>query len=155
MTPEDLREEVDAQLELIQQTLNELLALQEDVQGREPSVREKTAAAAFLAQICSGLENILKRISHFCNVPLPAGDAWHVELFRRFCVPPHEGLPAIFDESLASTLAPYRKFRHAFFHGYGTELEWSRMVEGIQGIEDAFERFKTRVLDFLRTIQLC
>ena len=33
MTPEDLREEIDAQLELIQQTLNELLALQEDVQG--------------------------------------------------------------------------------------------------------------------------
>jgi hypothetical protein len=39
-----------------------------------PTVREQTAAAAFLAQFYNGIENILKRISIFYEVPLPTGD---------------------------------------------------------------------------------
>jgi len=34
-------------------------------------LRDKTAAAAFLAQFYSGIENILKRISRFYHVNLP------------------------------------------------------------------------------------
>jgi hypothetical protein len=39
--------------------------LQGDVASREPTVREKTAAAAFLAQFYNGVEIILKRISRY------------------------------------------------------------------------------------------
>jgi hypothetical protein len=50
VTPAELREEVAIELEALAATVNELLALQADVADREPTVREKTAAAAFLAQ---------------------------------------------------------------------------------------------------------
>jgi len=50
MTVEDLREEISIELENIIKTLEELSALQRDTEGREPTIREKTAAAAFLAQ---------------------------------------------------------------------------------------------------------
>ena len=73
MTSEELREEMAMELENIEMVLRELSTLYEDVKGRETSVREKTAASAFLAQFYSGIENILKRISHFNNVPLPSG----------------------------------------------------------------------------------
>ena len=52
--------------------------------ARQPSVREKTAAAAFLAQFYTGIENILKRICRFRSVLIPRGDTWHVELFQKF-----------------------------------------------------------------------
>jgi hypothetical protein len=56
----DLREEIAIELEAMTQVVAELLALQQDVTGREVTVREKTAAAAFLAQFYNGLENILE-----------------------------------------------------------------------------------------------
>ncbi len=112
MTSEDLKEEIDIELENIETVLWELSQLHEDVQGREASILEKTAASAFLAQFYNGIENTLKRISRYSNVPLPSGEIWHVELFRRFCAPPSPLLPVLFDQSLAADLAPYRKFRH-------------------------------------------
>jgi len=87
MTSDELQEEINIEIELIEATLQELLDLSKDVAGEEPSIREKTAAAAFMAQFYSGIENILKRISYFNSVPLPADSTWHVDLFKRFCAP--------------------------------------------------------------------
>ena len=70
MKPAELGEEIAVDLEALEATVNELLAL------RRETVREKTAAAAFLAQSYNGIENILKRISR-C----------HIELF--FCATGH------------------------------------------------------------------
>jgi len=81
MTMDELREEIGIELELIGDTVRELSSLRKDVGSREPTVREKTAAA-FMAQFYGGVENILKRISRFHSVPLPAGDTWHIDLFE-------------------------------------------------------------------------
>ena len=149
MKKEELREEINIELEFIESILQELAALRKDVADRVPTVREKTAAAAFLAQFYGGIENILKRISRFNSIPLPAGDTWHVELFKRFCAPSHSPLPVLFDESLESAMAPFRKFRHVVYHGYAFQLEWNRMQEGIESIEDIFLRFKTKLSNYL------
>jgi len=152
MTVDELREEINIELELIAETLREIVSLRDDVEGREPTVREKTAAASFMAQFYSGIENILKRISRFQSVPLPTGETWHIELFKRFRSPSFKGLPILFDESLALAIAPYRKFRHVVFHGYGFQLDWNRMKEGTENIETVFERFEENLLRYLRTI---
>ena len=151
MKPAELGEEVTVELEALEATVNELLALQEDVARREPTVREKTAAAAFLAQFYTGIENILKRISRYHGVPLPSGETWHVDLFQRFCSPSHPDLPELFDEALASALAPYRRFRHVAFHGYGFQLDWGRMSEGVANVQDVFDRLKARLSEYLET----
>lgn len=65
MTPDDLREDIDNELEAMQLIVNELGSIQLDLKRREPTLREKTAATAFLAQFYNGVENILKRISFF------------------------------------------------------------------------------------------
>ena len=118
MTSADLRVDVAVVLVALETTVQELVALQADIADRTPTVREQTAAAAFLAQFYNGLENILKRISHYHHVPLPTGDTWHVDLFRRFCSPPHPPLPVLFDASLEAALAqavPDPKAVHSSF----------------------------------------
>ena len=80
MRAEEIKAEIAIEFDSLQQVVNKLEALRRDVAGREPSVREKTAAAAFLAQFYSGVENILKRLSRFHGVILPVGDNWHLEL---------------------------------------------------------------------------
>jgi len=150
MTSEELREEIAIELENIETVLQELATLHEDVKGRDTTTREKTAASAFLAQFYGGIENILKRISHFHNVPLPSGEMWHVALFKRFCEPSFLPLPFLFDRALSSDLAPYRKFRHVVHHGYGFQLDWERMSEGIENTEAVYRRFKAALEEYLK-----
>lgn len=152
MTAEELREEVGIELELLENIVGELASLRSDLGTREPSVREKTAAAAFMAQFYGGVENILKRISRFCGVPVPMGDTWHVDLFKGFCKPSHAHLPALFDETPAAAMAAYRKFRHVVYHGYGFQLDWRRMQEGMANIENVFLQFKSALQDYLQTL---
>jgi len=152
VTSLELREEIDIQLELMAATVNEIAALCHDVGSGTPTVREKTAAAAFMAQFYGGVENILKRIHCYNGVALPGGDAWHIETFQRFCLPGHDQLPVLFDEQLMSSLAPYRKFRHVVYHGYGVLLDWGRMAEGLSRIPSVFISFRSAIEKYLATL---
>lgn len=147
---DDLRAQVEIELEGMTVVVNELAALQHDLAGREPTVREKTAAAAFLAQFYGGIENVLKRICYYHNIPVPSGNNWHVELFQRFCLPLLPGYPTLFGESLASKLAPYRRFRHVALHTYGFQIDWGRMETGISELSDVFIEVKEAILKYLQ-----
>lgn len=153
MTFEELEEEIAVELEALESTVNELLSLQGDVAGRQPTVREKTAAAAFLAQFYNGVENILKRISRYHNVAIPSGETWHVDLFQRYCSPLKPDLPTLLNKAMSSALAPYRRFRHVAFHGYGFQLDWERMADGVAGIQKVFLRFKSSLSDYMESIK--
>ncbi|MCX7965284.1 MAG: hypothetical protein N2596_01465 [Syntrophorhabdaceae bacterium] len=152
MTPDELRYEIELEYDYLDQIVKELSQLLEDIGDRQPTVREKTAAAAFLAQFYNGVENILKRICHYYKIPLPTGDSWHIELFKRFCVPPYGPLPLLFNSDLAPDMATLRKFRHVVHHGYGFQLDWERLKEGMINIEEVFRRFKMSCNNFLNNL---
>lgn len=152
MKPVNLGEEIAIELEALETTVYELLSLHRDIADREPTTREKTAAAAFLAQYYNGIENILKRISLHHSIPLPTGETWHIDLFQRFCSPSYSGLPALFDRELAADMAPYRRFRHIVFHSYGFQMDWNRMAEGVLGVQGVFSRFKAELSNYLETL---
>ncbi len=153
MTAPDLRYETETEIDLLEQTVRELLELYRDTENRNPTIREITAASAFLAQFYGGVENILKRISRYHDIPLPTGDNWHIDIFNRFRKPSYQNLPVLFDESLALSMSAYRKFRHVVHHGYGFQIEWDRLKDGILQIEHVFNAFKTVVLRYLTNIE--
>lgn len=153
MTAQELREEIDIELELIETILKELTDLKKDIADREPTVREKTAAAAFIAQFYGGIENILKRISRFNSIPLPSGDTWHIDLFKSFCDPSNKPLPVLFDKSLASDMSAFRKFRHVVYHGYGFQIDWNRMKEGLDTIDNVYFRFKANLFNYMSKVK--
>lgn len=146
MTFGELLEEINIELKLMETTVREVTELSADISGREVTNWEKTAASAYLAQFYTGVENILKRIIRFYNVSLSKTDTWHIDLFNRFCSPSEKPLPALFDKSLKTDLIGFRKFRHVVHHGYGFQLDWDRLIAGIEKVEDIFLRFRTRVL---------
>ena len=149
MTVTELREEISIELEMMEGTVQEAVSLLNDLAGKEPTVREKTAAAAFLAQFYGGIENILKRIHRYHDMPMPTGDSWHTDVFKRFCNPSFPPFPVLFDDNLAANLSPFRKFRHVVHHGYGFQLDWGRMKEGLEMVEIMFSLFTTSVTDYL------
>jgi hypothetical protein len=52
---------------------------------------------------------------------------------------------------MAAAFSPYRKFRHVVYHGYGFQLDWDRMAEGVAGAEGLYRRFRERLKVFLAT----
>lgn len=152
MTADDLRTEIDIGIESIDNILEQLADLYGDVGTRRPNVREKAVAGFFMTQLYSGMENILKRISAYHEVPTPAGKMWQVDLFKQFCAPSHHPLPELFDNVLASDLSPYRRFRFVFRHSYEFELDWGRMKEGIEKAPQIFVRFKKMVLKYSQAL---
>jgi hypothetical protein len=50
-------------------------------------------------------------------------------------------------------MATYRKFRHVVFHGYGFQLEWNRMKEGLEHINDVFSEFKIKLSEYLMSLK--
>jgi hypothetical protein len=126
--------------------------LKRDVQGRAPTVRELAAAGLFLANLYSGVENILKRIARFHQLELPSGADWHIELVKAFGQPLHIGLPVLLPSSLASLLAPYRRFRHVVHHSYGFQLRWDEMLPGIEGAAPMVTHFRNSVDAYIGTV---
>jgi hypothetical protein len=149
----ELQEEVAVELALLEATVSEAVALMRDVGLGEATVRERTAAAAFLAQFYGGVENILKRLCRFHGVALPVGETWHVDLLRYFSPPPVDALPMLFEGPIAVAFTGYRKFRHVVHHGYGFHLDWSRVREGIEGLETASLAFRQRLDEHLSRLQ--
>ena len=152
MRREDLREEIEIEVERMRRTIEELSSLVAKLPGSELGVVEKTAAGAFLAQLYSGVENTLKRICQYQGFPLPEGPQWHDELFRRFTEAGKAGLPMLFDHELAQDLDVYRRFRHVFTHAYGIDLDWDRMREGAMRAPEVFDRVFAAVRDYVAEI---
>ncbi|HNQ90669.1 MAG TPA: hypothetical protein PKM73_18800 [Verrucomicrobiota bacterium] len=152
MTADELRSEIAVELGALRQIVQELEALRRDLAGRTPTVRERTAAAAFLAQFYGGIENILKRLNRHHGVALPTGDNWHFDLFRRFCPPGQPPLPTLFDDALARQLGAFRRFRHVVHHGYGFQIEWDRMREGVEQVGGVLESVHSRVEAHLKAL---
>ncbi|HIJ88667.1 MAG TPA: hypothetical protein HPP97_13475 [Desulfuromonadales bacterium] len=148
MTLSELREEISIELEMMESTVRESTSLLNELSAREPTIREKTAAGAFLAQFYGGIENILKRVHRYHNVPIPTGETWHTDIFKRFCTPAYTPFFVLFDESLAVELSPFRKFRHVVYHGYGFQLDWERIKEGLKMVETVHTRFVLSVSNY-------
>ena len=152
MTKVQLKEEIEIELGFLEQTISELNDLYFNLHGEIPSTKDKTAAAAFLAAFYNGIENILKRIAKYHLIQMSPGESWHIQLFKMFCTPPQDQLPELFSGNLIDTFSSYRKFRHVFFHGYGFQLEWDRMIVGIRNINIVFEQFRSNINKYLNTL---
>lgn len=115
MKAKELQDEIAVELEALEPVVQELQALRQELGLTEPTVREKTAAAAFLAQFYSSVENILKRISQFYRIPLPNGETWHVDLFKRFCDPAYFPCHSCSMRNWSQALRPFENFVMSFF----------------------------------------
>lgn len=145
MTREQLAAEVALETNALGRIVAELSAIAHEAEAEDPDFRTVIAAGALLQQFYNGVENILKRLSHFLGQPLPEGDRFHITLLDRFTVPTQPPYPPLLDADLAADLDHYRQFRHVFRQIYSFDLQWSRFQQGVVEAEGVFDRFAARV----------
>ena len=118
MQLDDLTEMVEIEFEDLVMVAGEIAGLLVIAAGRDPTVVERTAAGAFLAQFYGGIESVLKRFVKNLGGRMPVGEAWHLELARMFLAESVSGMPVLFTHEQFSIVAEFRKCRHAVRNCY-------------------------------------
>ncbi len=149
----DLFEQCRIELLLLEEIAAEIALLLADIRASDdrPSVRNRAAAANLTQSFYNGVENILKRTSKYCGVPLPKTEQWHSELAQRFTKENHiaHGLPILLVPEIVTSVTILRRFRHVIMHGYAMNLDWERMSVNVELVTDIFPPFRTAVEEFL------
>jgi hypothetical protein len=154
MSLRDLREEVETEFCLIDETLGGIAEILERTRTSPPQRSDTTAGAAYLAQCYNGVENIFKRIVKHCGASMPQGPFWHVALLASFAdgAQRGDGLPALVDSGLFPELTALRKLRHTVVHGYAVRFEWEAVSAMMTDAPHIIERFRANVVTFLDSL---
>ena len=150
---EALIEEVNTELSYLEETKNQVNELLQIVDVRTPGNIEIAAANQFLSQFYNGIENVLKRIIKFVNLPLIRNDNWHIELLNYFYNNPGSVKIHLFDRSNYEVLNTYRKIRHVVRQGYNFQMDWEKLSVAMENIPQHLSEFKTKIQNFIDTLE--
>jgi len=116
---------------------------------KTPDFIEMSAGAMVLHSFYSGIENILILIFKRYDEQLPNSNKWHMELLDKAFVS-DKNRKQILSNEAQKRLEEYLKFRHFVRHSYGFQLEWERMEDLIDGINNFWETIKKDINNFIK-----
>jgi uncharacterized protein YutE (UPF0331/DUF86 family) len=136
----ELLQDFAAEKERIEDTL---AALAKTLRRKRRGFVELAAIATCLHNSYSGMENLLKRVLLYLQVPLPHSATSHKDLLDLAVE------QMIISQELSEALDEYRAFRHFFVHGYGIALQEAPLQPLAQNLPDIWNRFASEFKNFL------
>ncbi|MCD6334750.1 MAG: hypothetical protein J7M27_05395 [Candidatus Latescibacteria bacterium] len=130
------KDKVLAEMESITKVLIEV----EKAKGRpdkEPVVL--VGIGAYLQNIYTGMENILKQLLMHKKIPIPNTSTWHKDLLN--LAVGHK----IITKETADKVGRYLFFRHFFAHTYGFLLDEAKLEPLVNDLPDAYSEFKMEI----------
>jgi hypothetical protein len=152
MLLEEYRKECTIELQFLAEVVQAIESLLVENTGDTAPLKDRAAAASFVFSFYNGIENLLKRTTKYCAVPLPKGEQWHSELAMRFADPVGSGFPAIpqlITDDIHTNLLKLRKLRHVIAHGYAMNLDWLQMKPTIEAVPSVYGIFRQNLERFL------
>lgn len=152
MILQELIEEINSEFEYLDITINSINKLNSIIADSEPDVFQKAAMNQFVSEFYNGIENILKRICKYNNIPLPYGEDSHIQLFNLFVTDGNDALPVVFNPEIANEFKQIRKFRHFIIHGYSFKIEWSYIKHSVAKIDSVFQIVRHNIFYYLKSL---
>lgn len=152
MLLEEYRKECAIELQFLAELVQAIESLLAENTSDTAPLKDRAAAASFVFSFYNGIENLLKRTTKYCAVPLPKGEQWHSELAMRFADPAKSGFPAIpqlITDDIYTDLLKLRKLRHVIAHGYAMNLDWLQMKPTVESVPGVYGVFRQNLERFL------
>ena len=146
---EKLKSKVIFEISQIDKLLDSHKPLLDLCRLKTPDLIEMSAAAMFLHSFYNGIETILKLIIKFYDDKLPNHIKWHMELLEKAFVS-NKNRKEIFRKGFQEKMEEYLKFRHFVRHSYGFQLEWERMEDLMNDINDTWKILKEDLSIFIK-----
>jgi uncharacterized protein YutE (UPF0331/DUF86 family) len=139
-----LKNKILAETENIERVLIELEKVK-DKKTKELVVL--VGIGAFLQNIYTGMENILKQILLHHNIPIPQSPTWHKDLLN---------LAAennFISKEIVDKIGKYLVFRHFFTHAYGFLIDEEKLQPLMNNISKVHSEFKREIEESLSKIK--
>lgn len=98
---------------------------------------------AFLQNIYTGMENILKQILLHQSLPIPESPTWHKDLLN-FAFD-----NKIISKEILNKIGKYLVFRHFFTHAYGFLIDEEKLEPLMNNISEIYSEFKREIDEYL------
>ncbi len=102
---------------------------------------------AFLQNIYTGMENILKQIFLHQNLPIPESPTWHKDLLN-FAFD-----NKIISKEILDKIGKYLVFRHFFTHAYGFLIDEEKLEPLMNNISEIYSEFKREIDEYLLKVK--
>lgn len=139
-----VKEKVYAEMENITKVLIEL----EEVKDRaNKELVVLVGIGAYLQNVYTGMENILKQLLIYKNISIPDTPTWHKDLLS-FAVE-HD----LITKETADKIGKYLFFRHFFTHAYGFLIDEAKLKPLLDNIPDVYSVFEREIEKELSKIE--
>ncbi|TFF99274.1 MAG: hypothetical protein EU542_09185 [Promethearchaeota archaeon] len=98
---------------------------------------------AFLQNIYTGMENIIKQFLLHQNIPIPESSTWHKDLLN-LAVERN-----IISKKTYDRIGKYLVFRHFFAHAYGFLIDEKKLKPLMEDISKDYSEFKGEINQYL------
>lgn len=146
-----LRKQIAVEQEQIGRLFEQHQALLHKCATEAPDPVERSALAAMLHSLYTGIENVFRRIAIECDGYSPDGDTWHRDLLDAMAQPT-ERRPAVISQDLHKALREYLGFRHMFRYAYSIDLRWDKMADLVLGVGGLWQRVSAELQAFSNTL---
>jgi uncharacterized protein YutE (UPF0331/DUF86 family) len=102
---------------------------------------------AFLHNIYTGMENILKQILQHQNISIPETPTWHKDLLNLIVE------NNFITRETVDKIGKYLVFRHFFTHAYGFLIDEEKLKPLMDDISDIYSEFKREIDEYLLKVK--
>jgi len=145
MTIDDLKKYCNGEFTNINTIVDELYSVYKP-DKTEYVISEQAAIAAFLVNIYSGIENILKQMLKFDKLEVDDSPDWHEKVLRK------AGEIAILPPDLIQFLSKYLAFRNYFLYTYIFNIKWDDMKSMVESARDIVSNVHSEVEEYIQSI---
>ncbi len=145
MTIDELKKYCDGEFRSIDRIMEELFSVYRPEKS-DYTLAEEAAIAAFIVNIYSGLENILKQMLIFDKLDITDSPAWHEKVLKK------ANEIGILPPDLYQILSKYLAFRNYFIYAYIFNIKWEEMKVLVDAIKDVLTKFRSEVDEYIQTI---
>lgn len=145
MTTEELKKYCDEEFKNVERIKDELFAVYSPEKS-DYTLPEEAAIAAFIVNIYSGLENILKQMLIFDKLDITDSPAWHEKILKK------AGEIGILPPELFQVLSKYLAFRNYFIYTYIFNIKREELKVLTDTVKEVLTTFKKEVNEYIRTI---
>ena len=102
---------------------------------------------AFLQNIYTGMENILKQILLHQKISIPESPTWHKDLLN-LAAENH-----FISKETVNKIGKYLFFRHFFTHAYGFLIDEEKLKPLMDDISEVYSEFKREINEYLSKVK--
>ncbi|RJQ17937.1 MAG: hypothetical protein C4560_08045 [Nitrospiraceae bacterium] len=145
MTTEELGKFCDQEFGNIDRVMEELFSLYKP-EKPEYSLAEQAAVAAFIVNIYSGIEKVLKQMLIYDRLDVHDSPEWHEKVLKK------AGEIGILPPDLLQVLSNYLSFRNYFIYAYVFNIKWENMKALADAVRDVIGKVKSEVNEYIQMI---